>query len=70
MNVLLRQRAFHTPQSDLEGGDAEEEEEEAEAGHAGGCRSKNKNPTQFCGEKHLTSRTLLEVEMLKKCAML
>ena len=29
----------------------EEEEEEESADAPGGCRSKNKNPTQFCGGK-------------------
>ena len=32
-------------------GDKEDAEEEAEEGYAGGCQSKNKNPTQFGGEK-------------------
>ena len=31
--------------------DAEEEAAKEADGHAGGCQSKNKNPTQFCGEK-------------------
>ena len=32
-------------------GDKEDAEEEAEEGYAGGCQSKNKSPTQFCGEQ-------------------
>jgi len=30
----------------------EEEEEEEEEGRRRECRTKNKNPTQRCGEKH------------------
>ena len=47
--------------------DAEEEKEAAAADTPGGCRSKNKSPTQFGGERHLMFGPLLEIETSKKC---
>ena len=43
-----------------DGGVTEEEAEESGGGGHGGCRSKNRNPTLFCGEQHQLATTMTD----------